>query len=84
MTFGQKIRDSRKQLNNGDGLTLRKLSEISGIDENTLSRFENNKRKPTLEHVIKLAFHLEVSIYYLITCRDKELYEHLIMLERII
>jgi len=84
MTLGEKLRAARKQLNNGEGLSIKSFSEISGIDENTLSRFENNRRQPKLEHVIKLAYHLEVSIYHLISCRDKELYKYLTMLERII
>jgi DNA-binding Xre family transcriptional regulator len=48
----QKLRDERKQ----QGLTLRELSEMTGIDEPALSRLETGKNtNPTLDTLDRVA-----------------------------
>ncbi|OLS40942.1 helix-turn-helix domain-containing protein [Bacillus sp. MRMR6] len=43
-------------------LTLRKFSELTGIDKATLSRITNGKRRATPEHLEKMANCLHISI----------------------
>lgn len=51
MTFGEKIRNLRKE----QGLTAKKLSEKSGLTVVSIINYENGHRKPTLVSVNKLA-----------------------------
>ena len=76
---GHKIRQARKDMN----LTLQSLSDLTGIHCNQISRFETDKRMPTFDQIIILAFFLEVSIYYFIT-PSHPYRDTLLKLERII
>jgi DNA-binding Xre family transcriptional regulator len=65
--FRQKLRDERKQ----QGLTLRELSDRTGIDEPALSRLETGKNiNPTLDTLDRVA----AALGKVISCslRDKE------------
>jgi transcriptional regulator with XRE-family HTH domain len=50
-TVGQIIRTKREKL----GLLLRQVAAHLDIDQAILSKIERNERKPTKEHIIKLA-----------------------------
>lgn len=51
MTIGEKIRVLRKK----NGLTQKKLGELSGTSETTIKQYELGKRTPQLEQLIKIA-----------------------------
>ena len=51
MTFGEKI----KQLRKGQKLTLKDVAERSGLSIVSVNFYENDKQKPTLVNVQKLA-----------------------------
>lgn len=51
MTIGENIRLARKQA----GLTQKALSELTGIAEPTIRRYEANKLNPKIETVTKIA-----------------------------
>lgn len=48
------------------GISQRKLSEMSGIAEQTISRYINDKRVPKATEIAKIANSLNVSIDYLL------------------
>lgn len=48
--IGMMIKEVRKQ----KGLTLKKLSELTGVGKGTLSRIENGKRSPLFETVRRI------------------------------
>ena len=51
MEIGDKIRKYRKQ----QGLTQKKLAELSGLNEVTIRSYEANKYKPKLNNLRKIA-----------------------------
>ena len=51
MTIGENIRQARKQA----GLTQRALSELTGIAEPTIRKYEANKLNPKIETITKIA-----------------------------
>ena len=51
MTFGQKVKQLRKE----QKLTLKDVAEKSGLSIVTVNFYENDKQKPTLVNVQKLA-----------------------------
>ena len=55
-----------RELRNEQGLTLRELEEKVGIKYNTLSLYENEKRKPSAESAEKLARFFNVDPLYLL------------------
>ncbi len=63
MTFGEKIKSLRKERN----LTLKDVSEKSGLSIVSLSFYETDKKKPSLVNMQKLATGLN--------CDFEELYE---------
>lgn len=78
--IGERIKEARLF----NGWKIRELSSLTGMCENTLSRFEKSRRKPSFKQAVILAYHLGVSIYFLVTPKDKDLYDILIKLERLI
>mgnify|MGYP005970326691 CR=1 FL=1 len=50
-SFGQNLRLARKQ----EGWTLQKVSELTGIPNQTLSRYETGKNIPSVYQAYKLA-----------------------------
>ena len=54
------------QLRKASGLSLRELSAAVGISHNNLSCYENGTVAPTLEMVVKLARHFDVSVDYFV------------------
>lgn len=61
MSLGERLRELRKNRK----LTLRELSEKINLRANTLSQFENGKRKPSIESLNTLADFFNVSVDYL-------------------
>jgi len=78
--IGKRIKEARLY----NGWKIKDLSDLTGMCPNTISRFEKGKRVPSFKQAVILAYHLDVSIYFLITPKDNELYDILIKLERII
>lgn len=54
-----------KQLRLKKGLTQTELGEKVGVKQNTFTNWENGKREPSFENLIKLADLLEVSLDWL-------------------
>lgn len=57
MNFGKFLKEKRE----GIHVSVRKLSELTGIDHTLLSRFENNKRKPLPRDLEKIKIALELN-----------------------
>src|SRR5918993_405368 len=49
-TFGSRVKQRRTEL----GLTLRRLSELTGLAASTLSRVENDRYSPTYDNAVRL------------------------------
>ena len=54
-----------KELRNENAISLKELSEKTGISAPTLSRYETEKRKPKIENWQKLADYFGVTVGYL-------------------
>ncbi len=64
--FPQKLREERKKR----GMTQKELGEKVGVKQNTFTNWENGKREPTLDNIIKLANILDVTVDYLLGRSD--------------
>lgn len=51
-----------RELRNGQGLSIRSLAEMSGLNFNTLSLIENGKTSPSVSTLQQLALALQVPI----------------------
>ena len=58
LRFGRNVRSARKQ----QGIGLRPLALMSGMDYAEISKIENGKANPTLRTMIKLAESLDVDL----------------------
>ncbi|HJJ07564.1 MAG TPA: helix-turn-helix transcriptional regulator [Clostridiaceae bacterium] len=56
-----------KEIREEKNITLRKLSEVTGISKSHLSYIERGEREPTLSVVVRIALALNID--------EKELYE---------
>jgi transcriptional regulator with XRE-family HTH domain len=65
-TFAERLRQLRKE----KGLTLEQLAQALATTKATLSRYENNERKPKAEFVQQLAGYFHVSVDYLLGRTD--------------
>lgn len=63
LTFGEKIRDSRK----AKGFTQKELAEKIGAKHNSISDWENNKNKPDPDTIELLCGVLDITPNYLLT-----------------
>jgi transcriptional regulator with XRE-family HTH domain len=61
-TFGERIRELRRK----KGLSQKLLADRMGMQEATLSRYENDKRVYQWDSLIKLADALDTSVDYLL------------------
>jgi transcriptional regulator with XRE-family HTH domain len=69
MTLGDKIR----LLRNEKKVSIRKLSELTGLSKSTLSDIENNKsKKPTVDTIERIARTLEIPITELFDVEDHD------------
>ena len=64
-----------KQLRQKNHLTLQDLGQAVGLKNNTLSRYENEKRKPKEETLQRLADYFHVSVTYLQGIDDEDYIE---------
>ena len=56
--FSQRLKESRLK----KGLTQTELGEKVGVKQSTFTNWENGKREPSYENLVKLADLLEVSL----------------------
>ncbi|MBS4173982.1 DUF1232 domain-containing protein [Bacillus sp. FJAT-49736] len=56
--FGKLLKDLLKECS----LSMRKLSQLTGIDTATISRIANQKQQPKPTHLQQFAFHLQVPL----------------------
>ncbi|WP_260855105.1 helix-turn-helix domain-containing protein [Mesorhizobium amorphae] len=66
--MGSKIRDARKQQN----ITLRELSERSGLSVSQLSKLENGKARLTVDVALTIAGVLHVPVASFLFSRNRE------------
>lgn len=59
--FTERLKEQRKKNN----LTQKKLADILGVSQGSYANWENGKREPSFENLIKLADLLEVSLDWL-------------------
>jgi len=62
LVLSKRIHDLRKL----KGLTQLELGNLLGVSKVTICGYENGNRKPTLEHLSRLAEELETSVTFLI------------------
>ena len=53
-------------------LSMGELSKKSGIDKSTISRIANNKQKPNINHLEKMAIHLNINLEELLKASGYE------------
>ncbi len=58
IALGSRIREARTQA----GLTQKRLGALAGVSTHTVWCWEAGRTKPTHEHLVELAFHLETSV----------------------
>lgn len=64
--FPQRLKKLRKE----KGLTQKELGERLGVKQNTFTNWENGKREPTLENVVKLAKLFKTTTDFLLGVTD--------------
>lgn len=64
---GDRLRNARERL----GMTQEELAAELGFGHSQLNKYENNKRDPTLESLVKLARRLNVSVDWLVGLVDE-------------
>lgn len=76
----EKLRELRKE----KGISLKELGAEIGVAESTMSLYENGKRQPDYETLLKLAEYFGVSVDYLLRGNDnfERLPEELVILNR--
>lgn len=72
MTTGDNIKEYRKSKN----ITQQELSDKTGISISAINKYENNKREPKTEMLIKIAKALDVSLSALIDTEEVDIYEN--------
>lgn len=72
-----------KELRKDKGISLKELGTVVGVAESTMSLYENGKRQPDYETLLKLAEYFGVTVDYLLRGSEEErLPEELIILNR--
>ena len=72
-----------KELRKTKGISLKELGAIVGVAESTMSLYENGKRQPDYETLLKLAEYFGVTVDYLLRGGEEEnLPEELVILNR--
>lgn len=76
----EKLKELRKE----KGISLKELGSIIGAAESTMSLYENGKRQPDYETLLKLAEYFGVTVDYLLRGESKSerLPEELVILNR--
>ncbi len=65
------IGDRIKQKRNEKSLTLSDLSEMTKINAGTLTKYEKNINKPSVENLIAISQNLEISLNWLIIGKEE-------------
>lgn len=60
--FNERLRSLRLE----KGETMKVMSGVIGITEGAYSKYENNRAEPSIENLIKMANHFDVSLDYLL------------------
>ena len=68
--FMKKISERIKELRIERNLTQTQLSKATGLSQNAIAQWENEKRTPNIYAVIALADFFEVSTDYLLGVKD--------------
>lgn len=72
-----------RELRKSKGISLKELGAIVGVAESTMSLYENGKRQPDYETLLKLAEYYGVTVDYLLRGSEEEqLPEELSILNR--
>lgn len=66
--FGERIKELREELN----LSQKELGEFIGVSDVMISLYEQNKKYPSMNNVLKLSDYFNVSIGYLFGRENKE------------
>lgn len=76
--------ENLKKLRKEKGISLKELGAIIGVAESTVSLYENGKRQPDYETLLRLAEYFNVSADYLLRgeSESERLPEELIILNR--
>lgn len=76
----EKLKELRKE----KGISLKELGSIIGVAESTMSLYENGKRQPDYETLLKLAEYFGVTVDYLLRGENESerLPEELVILNR--
>lgn len=61
-----------QEIRKGKGLTLKQVAERSNLSEAAICLYENGKRKPMLDSLIKLANALDVSVEQLLDLHHEQ------------
>lgn len=64
--FGVKLKELRIE----KGLSQRKLGELLGVCNQTVSFWETGSREPDLDALVRIAEHFDVSVGYLLGIED--------------
>ncbi len=71
MEIGDSIRIYRKKA----GLSQKELAHLSGLSETVINNYENGRRKPKLETIVKIASALHTEVYCLLDPCEKNINE---------
>lgn len=76
--------ENLKELRKAKGISLKELGSIVGVAESTMSLYENGKRQPDYETLLKLAEFFGVTVDYLLRGSNESecLPEELVILNR--
>ena len=74
--MGKKLGAFLREQRINKGLSVRELSEITGISKSYIDYIETGARKPTSQKIMKLANALECSLEELITIQSEEIKEN--------
>ncbi len=76
----EKLKELRKE----KGISLKELGSVVGVAESTMSLYENGKRQPDYETLLKLAEYFGVTVDYLLRGGNEfeRLPEELVILNR--
>lgn len=61
-----------RELRKARGITMKELGDMLGVSESTISLYENGKREPSYELLLKIAEFFNVSVDYLLRGEDKK------------
>lgn len=73
MDIGKSIKEKR----NAIGMTMKKLGEEVGVSEQAISQYENNKREPNMEIILKISNALNCTVKDLVGNDIYEIYKSL-------